>query len=453
MFELIVLLSRYLFVFFIVSFLWQSVTFVLNERGRNIGNFDLIIPKQRIIISFMHMVAFLILSYIKAQNTFNLEVLLFAGISLVFLIFIWISTKFMFKQGDPLIWNATVFLLDIGFIVLYRINPDLAKKQFIWLVLALIVALVLPIVLKIISKFEYLEILYLIIGWALFIATFTFGDKKHGSMNWIVFPNGYGFQPSEIIKFVFIFYLACVFRKKTSKTKFLFCGAMAAGYVAALVLQKDLGGALIFFMTYMIMMYISTHNEWLFLGGMSAASVASLLAYKIFPHIRVRVQAWRNPWKDIDKGGYQIVQSLFAIGTWGLWGSGLTLGYPNYVPVVESDFIFAAICEEFGSAFGIGIIGVFMVIFYRGVNIALRCNRRFYSLISAGITNMLAFQTFLILGGVTKLIPLTGVTLPFISYGGSSILVSVTMIAFLQWIYSYNKMQGEDLDEVRGDKS
>jgi cell division protein FtsW (lipid II flippase) len=359
----------------------------------------------------------------------------------------------MFKHGDPLIWNATTFLLDVGLIILYRINPVLAKRQFVWFILALIVALLLPVLLKIISKFEYLEILYLIVGWTLLIATFKFGGKKNGATNWIMLPNGYGFQPSEIVKFLFIFYLACVFRKKTSKTKFLFCGAMAAGYVIVLVLQKDLGGALIFFMTYMVMMYISTHNEWLFLGGMGAASVASSLAYRVFPHIRVRVQAWMNPWGDIDKGGYQIVQSLFAIGTWGFLGSGLTLGYPNYVPVVESDFIFAAICEEFGSAFGIGIIGVFIVIFYRGVNIALRCNRRFYSLISAGITNMLAFQTFLILGGVTKLIPLTGVTLPFISNGGSSILVSVTMIAFLQWIYSYNKIQSEDLDEVRGDKS
>lgn len=444
MFELIVLLCRYLFVFFILSFLWQSTVFVLNERGRKFGDFELIIPKQRIIISFMHMIAFLILSYINKENTFNLDVLLFAGISLIFLIFLWISTNFMFKHGDPLIWNGITFLMDIGLIVLYRIDPKLAARQFIWLVLALIITLLLPILLKIISKFEYLEIIYLILGWALFIATFMFGDKKNGATNWIILPNGYGFQPSEIVKFLFIFYLACVFRKRISKLKFLFCGIMSAGYVIALVLQKDLGGALIFFMTYMVMMYISTNNEWLFLGGMTAASFASLIAYRIFPHIRVRVQAWMNPWKDIDSGGYQIVQSLFAIGTWGFLGSGLSLGYPKYVPVVESDFIFAAICEEFGSLFGIGIIGVFIVIFYRGVNIALRCNRRFYSLISAGITNMLALQTFLIIGGVTKLIPLTGVTLPFISYGGSSILVSVTMVGFLQWIYSYNKLQGEE---------
>jgi len=453
MFELTVLLSRYLFVFFIISFLWQSLVFVLNERGLNIGNFELIIPKQRITISFIHMIAFLILSYVKDENTFNLDVLVFAGLSLIFLIFLWISTKFMFKHGDSLMWNAATFLMDIGLIVLYRLDPQLAKKQFIWLIVSLVLTLLLPILLKIISKFEYLETLYLLFGWALFIATFIYGDKKNGSTNWIMFPNGYGFQPSEIVKFLFIFYLACVFRKKTSMKKFLFCGIMSGGYVVTLVLQKDLGGALIFFMTYMVMMYISTHNEWLFLGGMSGVSVASILAYKVFPHIRVRVQAWKNPWKDIDKGGYQIVQSLFAIGTWGFFGSGLSLGYPHYVPVVESDFIFAAICEEFGSFFGIGIIGVFIVIFYRGVNIALRCNRRFYSLICAGITNMLALQTFLIIGGVTKLIPLTGVTLPFVSYGGSSIFVSVIMIGFLQWIYSYNKMQGEDLDEVRGDKS
>lgn len=443
MFELIVLLSRYIFIFFIVDFLWQSVVFVLNERGNNIGNFDLVIPKQRVITIFMHIIAFLILSYVNGEGRFNLNVLLFAGYSLIFLILAWILTGLMFKNGDILMYNSVIFLIDIGLIILYRLNPLSAERQFMWLIIALLINLLLPLILKLISKFEYLETVYLISGWLLFGATFIYAGRTNGALNWIIIKDGYGFQPSEIIKFLFIFYLASVFRKKISIKKFIFCTIMSAGYVVTLVLQRDLGGALIFFMTYMVMMYISTSNEWLFFTGMGGVSIASFLAYYVFPHIRVRVQAWKNPWKDIDGGGYQIIQSLFAIGTWGILGSGLTRGYSKYVPVVESDFIFSAICEEFGSVFGICIIGIFMVIFYRGVHIALRCNRRFYSLIAAGITNMLAFQTFLILGGVTKLIPLTGVTLPFISYGGSSILVSVLMIGFLQWIYSYCKIQND----------
>lgn len=446
MYELVVLLSRYVFIFFIATFLWQCCVYILNERGYEIGNFELAVPKQRVIISFMHMLAFIILSYVNGEGTFKLDTIIFSIFSLLFLVSLWISTRFIYKYGDALTWNAVTFLMDIGLIVLYRLNPSLALKQLMWLVLALIITLILPLVLKIISKFEYLEYVYLIFGWILFIATFLLADEKNGATNWIIISKefGIGFQPSEIVKFLFIFYLACVFRKRTSIKKFIFCGAMSAGYVVALIFQKDLGGALIFFMTYMIMMYISTSKESLFFAGIGAASVASLLIYRLFPHIRVRVQAWKNPWKDASGGGYQIIQSIFAIGSGGILGTGLTRGYPKSIPIVESDFIFAAICEEFGGIFAICLIGIFMLIFYRGVHIALRCHRRFYILLAAGITNMLALQTFLILGGVTKLIPLTGVTLPFISYGGTSILVSVIMVGFLQWIFSYYKMQGED---------
>ena len=172
--------------------------------------------------------------------------------------------------------------------------------------------------------------------------------------------------------------------------------------------------------------------------GFGAASAASVVAYKLFSHVRVRVAAWKNPWADIDAGGYQIVQSLFAIGTGGLLGSGLTRGMPLSIPVVSKDFIFSAICEEFGAIFGIGVLAVFVVLFIRGMMIAFVCQRRYYSLICAGFTAMMAFQTFLIVGGVIKLIPLTGVTLPFVSYGGTSITVSILMVSFIQWVHGYH---------------
>ncbi len=452
MFEIVVLISKYVFLFFIINFLWQCFVFILNERGKEIGNFELVVSKQRVGISFMHMIAFLILSYINGEAMFDLDDIVFSLISLLFFIFIWLLTNVVYKESDLIMWNSVTFLMDIGLIILYRLNPVSAERQLMWLIIATVITLLLPLILKIITKFEYLEYFYLITGWILFIATFVLADEKNGSTNWIIIDadKGIGFQPSEIIKFLFIFYLACVFRKKVSAKKFIFCSVMSAGYVVSLVLQKDLGGALIFFMTYMIMMYISTNNEKLFFAGMVVACIAAFLVYNKFPHIRVRVKAWQNPWSDVEGGGYQILQSLFAISTGGLLGSGLTQGYPSYVPIVESDFIFSAICEEFGGLFAIGVIGVFIVIFYRGVHIALRCHRKFYALISAGITNMLALQTFLILGGVIKLIPLTGVTLPFISYGGTSILVSVIMIGFLQWIYSYYKMQEDEPEEIRG---
>jgi cell division protein FtsW (lipid II flippase) len=136
---------------------------------------------------------------------------------------------------------------------------------------------------------------------------------------------------------------------------------------------------------------------------------------------------------------------LFAIGTWGLFGSGLTLGSPKFVPVVNSDFIFAAICEEFGGLFGLLLIGVFIMIFYRGVHISLRCSGAYTSLLASGFTSILAFQTFLILGGNVKLIPLTGVTLPFISAGGSSVIVCIAMIGIIQKIGRDNTKEMQKL--------
>ncbi|MBQ3615101.1 MAG: FtsW/RodA/SpoVE family cell cycle protein, partial [Anaerotignum sp.] len=286
--------------------------------------------------------------------------------------------------------------------------------------------------------------------YGLLLCTRLFGISKGGSTNWLSFgigPIDITFQPSEIAKFLFVFYLASVFRKRVDWKQFLTTAILSAGLVFLLVLQKDLGSALIFFMTYMVMLYIATSNEFLFLIGMGAASGAAAVAYKLFSHVRVRVAAWQNPWADIDTGGYQIVSSLFAITTWGLFGSGLTKGMPRSIPVVESDMIFAAICEEFGAIFGMGVIGIFIMILFRGVRIALDCDRRYYSILAIGVTTMISFQAFIILGGVIKLIPLTGVTLPFVSYGGSSVLVSLMMIGLLQWVCVYCEQQSMEEQE------
>jgi len=175
-----------------------------------------------------------------------------------------------------------------------------------------------------------------------------------------------------------------------------------------------------------------------------------MVAYRLFGHVRIRIAIWQDPWADVHGIGHQVVQSLFAISTWGLLGSGLTLGMPNRIPVVARDMMFAAICEELGSLFGIGIIGVYIMIFYRGAHIALRCKRKYYSLLAVGFTSMMAFQTFLILGGTINLIPLTGVTLPFVSYGGSSVLVSSLMIGIIQWIFMYYSESADDEEEDLG---
>lgn len=312
----------------------------------------------------------------------------------------------------------------------------MAHKQLVWMALGLAGMLALPSILRLIPRFEIFEWAYIIVCYGLLLFTQIFGVEHGGSQNWLEIGS-ISFQPSEIAKFLFIFYLASVFRKRVELRELLITGGLSAGVVILLVLQKDLGSALIFFMTFMTMLYIATSNEVLFLMGMGAASFAATIAYKLFSHVQVRVAAWRDPWADIDHGGYQIVTSLFAITTYGLFGSGLTKGMPVSIPVVESDCIFAAICEEFGALFGAGIICIFIMLLYRGIRITLDCTRRYYSLLAAGFTAMIAFQAFVIIGGVIKLIPLTGVTLPLVSYGGTSVLVSLMMFGILQWVCVY----------------
>ena len=182
------------------------------------------------------------------------------------------------------------------------------------------------------------------------------------------------------------------------------------------------------------MIYVYEKNRLFLLFNIAAALIVGFLGYKFLYHIQVRVGVWLNPWDDALGKGYQITQSLFAIGSGGFFGSGIGLGSPEYIPEVHSDFIFSAICEEFGILGGVAVIMLYFILVYRGIRIAMKNNNVFYRCVAAGISALFGFQTFVILGGVIKLIPLTGITLPFISYGGSSLLISFAAVAVLEAI-------------------
>lgn len=445
MFDLLIMVSRYLFILYMGFFLWEGVVYIAYEQGGFLGSPYHAVSIQRRLIIFMHITAFLILAYNRDTRVYDWKTVLFGAAGCIFLLVAIYLLDHFYYEACPLIWMGMLFLMDLSLIMLQRIDPSLAYKQLIWMALGLGGMILLPSLFRLVPRFEVFEWAYIILCYGLLLCTKIFGVERNGSTNWLSI-GGVTFQPSELVKFLFIFYLASVFRKRVEWKEFITTGILSAGIVILLVMQKDLGGALIFFMTYMVMLYIATSNEFLFLLGLGAASIAAMFAYKMFAHVRVRVAAWQNPWSDIDQGGYQIVNSLFAITTWGLLGSGLTKGMPKSIPVVESDFIFAAICEEFGSLFGAGVICIFIMLLYRGVRIALDCKRRYYSILAIGITTMLSFQTFIIIGGVIKLIPLTGVTLPFVSYGGTSVLVSLMMVGFLQWVCVYCEQQGIDED-------
>jgi len=218
------------------------------------------------------------------------------------------------------------------------------------------------------------------------------------------------------------------------------------------VMQKDLGSALHFFFLFLFVYYIGTGSLFITAGAVAAGIGGSFVSYHLFSHIRVRIQAWQNPWADIEGGGYQVVQSLIAIGSGGLVGLGLGLGEPFVIPASRTDFIFAALCEEMGVIVGGLIIGFYFLIMLRGMAKTMQAEEPMFMLMGAGATVSLSIQAFIIIGGVIKLIPLTGITLPFVSYGGSSMLASFGIVGILQGIALRNARLERQKAEARKDE-
>jgi cell division protein FtsW (lipid II flippase) len=367
----------------------------------------------------------------------KLPALYFGAASFAYLIFGNLIVRKIYKNASELLYNGVFFLMDMGLVMLYRLNPDYAVKQLIWNIVGFVIMAALPPILTVLPRLDKFRTLYFVFSVLMLGATLIVGSTEYGAKSWIHLGS-IAFQPSEFVKILFVLYLASALAQKP-RFKQLIIPTICSGVILLFfVAQTDMGSALIFAMTFLVVLFIATGNYLYFFGGLGIASVASVIAYKMFSHIKVRVSVWLDPWSDITGGGYQIAQSLFAICTWGVMGIGLTKGYAESIPVVEKDFIFAAICEEFGVIFAVGLILVFVMIFLEGARASLENHSRFLSLLAAGLTALIAFQSFVIIGGVIKLIPLTGVTLPFISYGGTSIVTSYTIISFIQWITQKN---------------
>ena len=219
-----------------------------------------------------------------------------------------------------------------------------------------------------------------------------------------------------------------------------------------LVYSTDLGSALIYFVTYLVMLYVATRKMLYALAGVAAGSVAAVGAYHLFAHIRERVEIWQNPFADYSGSGYQVAQSLFAMAAGGWLGTGIMNGTPDSIPLVEMDFMFSAITEELGGLFAICVILVCMSCYIMFVNIAMRLSNRFYRLVALGLGTMYAVQVFLTVGGAMKFIPMTGVTLPLVSYGGSSMLSTVMMFAIIQGLYILREDEEEQIERFREER-
>ena len=278
----------------------------------------------------------------------------------------------------------------------------------------------------------------------------AFGSVQNGARNWItIIPDQLTLQPSEFIKPALILILAASLAGRPRFAKCLPVVAFAAVCCGILLIQRDLGAVLLYFLTTILIYFAATSNWLITLGGLGVGALGSIAAYKAFPYVQERIAIWQNPWSDPTDSGGQIVQALIAIGSGGLFGMGLGLGRPRNIPLYHSDFIFAAIAEEFGLIFSICLLAVYVLIIMRGMVVAMNARTSFHSLTAFGIVTMLGLQTMLIVGGNTKLIPLTGVTLPLVSSGGSSLVSTFLSFGILLGISSMNaEDEARDIDRL-----
>ena len=276
------------------------------------------------------------------------------------------------------------------------------------------------------------------------------GSWYQGARNWItIIPDVLTVQPSEFMKPVLVVVLAAGFSNRPRFVRCLPAIGFAAACCAILLSERDLGAVLLYFLTTVFMYYAATSNALLTLAGLGMGCVAAVIAYHAFPYVQDRIAIWINPWSDPQDTGYQLVQALIAIGSGGLFGMGLGLGSPTNIPLYHSDFIFASMAEEFGLIFAVCVLAVYAIIVLRGLIVAMNARTSFHSLTAFGLVVLLGLQTMLIVGGNTKLLPLTGVTLPLISAGGSSLVSTMLSMGLLLGISSMNaEDEARDIEQL-----
>lgn len=431
--------SKYIIIILFAIYTWHCFTvFTKRDKERQ----EKVYQRQKNILFVIHFVCSLVLFL----NSLDVQIILFYLIQLVFFLFVSKSYPFVYEGMSKLVLNNMLMLLMIGFVMIERLEPSSAIRQMIFAAAICFVGLFIPYIIEKFSYFDRFGWFYAIAGLLLLALVFVIGKEVWGAKNWIII-GGFAMQPSEFVKIIYVFFAAAMLAKATQFREIVVVTAVAAAHVLVLVLEKDLGAALIFFITYLVILYVSSENIGYLLAGLAGGTLAAVVAYKLFTHVQNRVIAWQDPWGTIDQQGYQVARSLFAIGTGGWFGMGLGQGLPESIPVVSSDFIFSAIAEEMGTIFAVCVILVEVSCFVMFINISLKMTRRFYKLTALGLSVEFIFQVFLTVGGAIKFIPSTGVTLPLISYGGSSVISTVILFNIIQGMYVLNREEAGELEQ------
>lgn len=440
--HLIIEIAKYLLILLFAIYVYKCFSIF---RDLDFQAKDSILATQMVLCILIHAIGYAALFFAMEEQQSMLLKLYIA--ELVMLVLTMAFYAVLYPKSSRLVVNNMCMLMVIGFIMLARLNTETCMRQFILCAVSIGLSLIIPVIvrrMKVLMNWTYL---YAIIGIAALAGVLALGAVTGGAK--LAFDVGpFTVQPSEFIKILFVFYVASSFREDTSFKRVVITTALAAVHVLILVASNDLGAAIIYFMVYLIMLFVASRQPLYLIAGFSGGALASVIAYKLFSHVRIRVEVWKDPFANWDYG-MQVGQALFAIGTGGWLGLGLTQGLPNKIPVVKSDFIFAAVAEEMGGIFALCLILVCVSCYIMFLNIAMRIRERFYKLIALGLGTCYIFQVFLNIGGVIKFIPMTGLTLPWISYGGSSLLATAIMFAIIQGLYILREDEEEELERKR----
>ena len=444
MVNIVVELSKYLMVLLITMYTYLCFSIF--------GYYDpydqkRMLRRQNVLMFLIHIVAFAVM-YLEKQDVkilafYAIQVILFAATILMY--------PLLYPQSSRLVINNMCMLLCIGMVILTRLNYNKAVKQYVIAAGGIAICLAVPVIIRKFKKLSEWRNLYAVAGIASLAVVVVVGQVSYGAKLGFTI-GGISIQPSELVKIVFVFFVASSFKMSLEFRNIVITTALAAFHVLILVVSKDLGAALIIFVVYLAMLYVATHQFLYVAAGVGAGSAASVAAYYLFGHVRTRVVVWKDPFANYDNGGYQVAQSLFAMGTGGWFGMGLFQGMPENIPVADEDFIFSAISEELGLIFALCMILVCVSCYVMFLDIAMQLHDMFYKMVALGLGTCYIFQAFLNIGGVTKFIPSTGVTLPLVSYGGSSLLSTLIMFAIIQGLYIVREDEEEDIERRKKER-
>jgi peptidoglycan glycosyltransferase len=377
-----------------------------------------------------------------------------------------VATRLLAPGADGTLLPLAVLLNGIGYVVIARLSDRLAGLQTTWTFIGVIAFVLTLFVVQRPSDLARYKWTFLFIGAGLLMLPLVpgIGTSVGGARIWVSI-GPINFQPGEFAKIAlalfFAGYLADnreliaagtrrVGPMRIPEMRFLLPVTLAWGFaVAVMVAEKDLGSALLFFTLFTVMMWVATERAIYLIIGLGLFSVAAYTAYQLFAVVQTRVSIWLDPWSQYEGKGYQIVQAMFAFANGGTGGTGLGLGSPTKIPAAKTDYIFAAIGEEMGLIGATAVLIAFLLMIGAGLRIAVRSERAFEKLLATGLTTIIGMQAFIIIGGVVRVVPLTGITLPFVSYGGSSLLANWVLLALLIRISDANaRRAGEVPDQL-----